>query len=110
MYLGIITDTAQPLHVKLSKLERGGIGHLWDSITPSSEVGVHKPDPQIYHLAMDQLGVTPEHSLFVGHKASELDGARNVGMKTVAFNYDSDAKADFYIQDFSELASLPILN
>ena len=28
-------------------------------------------------------------------------------MKTVAFNYDLDAKADFYIQDFSELASLP---
>src|SRR4030065_1453952 len=34
-YLGIVTDTAQPLHVKIKKLERGGIGHLWDSITPA---------------------------------------------------------------------------
>ena len=110
LYLGIITDTAQPLHVKLSKLERGGIGHLWDSITPSSEVGVQKPDPRIYQLALDQLGLEPNQAIFVGHKTSELEGARNVGMMTVAFNYDPDAQADYYIQDFSELALLPILN
>jgi putative hydrolase of the HAD superfamily len=110
LYLGIITDTAQPLYVKLSKLERGGFGHLWDSITPSNEVGVQKPHPEIYRLAMEQLGVAPEQSVFVGHKSIELDGARNVGIKTVAFNYDPDAKADFYIHDFSELASLPVLN
>lgn len=110
LYLGIITDTAQPLHVKLSKLERGGFGHLWDSITPSNEVGVQKPHPRIYQLALDQLRLTPNQAMFVGHKAIELDGARDVGMKTVAFNYDPDVKADFYIQNFSELVSLPILN
>jgi FMN phosphatase YigB (HAD superfamily) len=70
-------------------------------------VGVHDPD---YQLALDQLGVIPEQSVFVGHKAVELDGAKNVGMKTVAFNYDRDAKADFYIKSFSELTSLSILN
>jgi hypothetical protein len=31
-------------------------------------------------------------------------------LKTVAFNYDPGSKADFYIQEFSELCSLPILN
>ena len=97
-----MTDTAQPLHVKINKLERGGIGHLWDSIIPSSEVGVQKPDPQIYQLALQQLGVTSDQAVFVGHKSTELEGARNVGMKTVAFNYDPDAKADFYIKEFSD--------
>jgi putative hydrolase of the HAD superfamily len=110
LFLGIVTDTAQPLHVKISKLERGGIGHLWDSITPSNEVGIQKPDPLIYQLALDQLGIEPNHAIFVGHNAIELDGARKVGLKTVAFNYDPDSKADFYIQEFSDLASLPILN
>jgi putative hydrolase of the HAD superfamily len=110
LYLGIVTDTAQPLHVKINKLERGGIGNLWDSITPSSEVGVQKPDSKIYQLALQQLGVTSDQAIFVGHKASELEGARNAGMKTVAFNYDADAKADFYIEEFSDLVKLSIMN
>jgi putative hydrolase of the HAD superfamily len=110
LYLGIVTDTAHPLYVKINKLERGGIGNLWDSITPSSEVGVQKPDPRIYQLALHQLGVTCDQAVFVGHKATELEGARNAGMKTVAFNYDADAKADFYIEEFSDLPKLPIMN
>ncbi len=110
LYLGIVTDTSQPLHLKINKLERGGFGHLWDSITPSCEVGVQKPDPQIYRLALQQLGIKPEQALFVGHNSVELDGARNVGLFTVAFNYDHDARADFYIKNFADLAGLPILN
>jgi FMN phosphatase YigB (HAD superfamily) len=76
----------------------------------SSEVGVQKPDPKIYQLALQQLGVTPDQAIFVGHKNTELEGARNAGIKTVAFNYDPDAKADFYIKIFSDLTKLPILN
>jgi len=110
LYLGIVTDTAQPLHIKINKLERGGIGYFWDAITPSSEVGVQKPDPRIYQLTLQQLGVKPDQAVFVGHKTSELDGARRVGLKTVAFNYDADAKADYYIHHFSDLADLPIMN
>jgi HAD superfamily hydrolase (TIGR01549 family)/HAD superfamily hydrolase (TIGR01509 family) len=110
IYLGIVTDTAQPLRVKINKLERGGIGHLWDSIIPSSEVGVQKPDPRIYQLALKQLGLTSAQAIFVGHKSSELEGARNVGMHTVAFNYDHDAKADIYIENFSDLTGLTCLN
>ncbi len=109
-YLGIITDTAHPLHEKIEKLERGGFGNLWDSIISSREVGVLKPDPQIYNLALQQLGINAKQAVFVGHKASELDGAKNVGMQTVAFNYDPDVKADFFINNFSELADLSILN
>jgi putative hydrolase of the HAD superfamily len=109
-YLGIVTDTAHPLHVKINKLERGGLGDLWDTIIASREVGVQKPDPKIYQLALQQLGITPEQAVFVGHKAIELDGARKVGMKTIAFNYEDGAMADFYIEQFSDLASLPILS
>jgi putative hydrolase of the HAD superfamily len=110
LYLGIVTDTAHPLHVKLSKLERGGFGHVWDSIIPSSEVGVQKPDPRIFRLALQQLGIRADQAIFVGHKASELEGARNTGITTVAINYEPQAKADFYIQKFSDLADLHILN
>jgi FMN phosphatase YigB (HAD superfamily) len=100
----------KPLHVKINKLERGGFGNLWDSIISSLEVGVQKPDPKIYQLALQQLGITSNQAVFVGHKAIELEGARNVGMKTVAFNYDKDAKADYYIKKFSDLVNLPVMS
>ena len=52
---------------------------------------------------------TSERTAFVGHKASELEGARAVGMKTIAFNYENSAKADFYIRRFSDLLKLPVI-
>jgi putative hydrolase of the HAD superfamily len=110
IYLGIVTDTAHPLHVKIDKLERGGFGHLWDTIISSREVGIQKPDAEIFQLALNQLGINAKQAVFVGHNSVELEGARNSGMKTVAFNYDADAKADYYINKFSELVELPFLN
>jgi len=110
LYLGIVTDTAHPLHVKINKLERGGFGNIWDSIISSREVGVQKPDPKIYQLALQQLGITSNQAVFVGHKAIELEGARNVGMKTVAINYENGAEADFYIDKLSDLMKLPIMS
>ena len=110
LYLGIVTDTAQPLHVKLGKLERGGIGHVWDTIISSQEVGVKKPNPKIYQLALQQLNLQPSQAVFVGHKTTELEGASKVGLKTIAFNCDPDAKADYYIEKFSDLATLSIMN
>ncbi|HSB66096.1 MAG TPA: HAD family hydrolase [Anaerolineales bacterium] len=110
LYLGIVTDTTHPLHVKIEKFERGGFGDVWDTIISSREVGFQKPDPEIYQLALQQLGIAPNQAVFVGHKATELEGARRVGMRTIAFNYEPNAKADFYIKQFSDLANLPILN
>jgi putative hydrolase of the HAD superfamily len=107
--LGIVTDTANPLHAKLSWFERGGFGHVWDAIASSLDVGVRKPDPKIYCAALQQLGVSAEQTLFVGHKTSELEGARAVGMKTVAFNCDADAPADYYVEKFADILQVPLL-
>jgi putative hydrolase of the HAD superfamily len=105
--LGIITDTANSVSTKLSWFEKGGFGHVWDSIISSKEIGARKPNPRLYQAALQQLGVSTEQAVFVGHKISELDGAHTVGLKTVAFNYDHAAQADYYIHNFSDLLSLP---
>lgn len=107
--LGIVTDTANSISAKLSWFERGGFGHVWDSIISSMDIGTRKPDPKIYQAALQQLGLTPDQAVFVGHRVSELDGARAVGMQTVAFNYDKDASADYFIEKFSSLLKLPVL-
>jgi HAD superfamily hydrolase (TIGR01509 family) len=108
--LGIVTDTATSVHAKLSWFERAGIGHVWDSIISSKDVGVRKPDPRIYRAVLTQLDIQADEAVFIGHKASELDGARAVGMKTIAFNYEKEAKADYYLDNFVDLLEVPILS
>lgn len=46
----------------------------------SSEEGVLKPDPEIYHRAVARFGVDPETTLFVDDKAANVAVARELGM------------------------------
>jgi putative hydrolase of the HAD superfamily len=55
----------------------------FDDTVLSCAVGLRKPDPAIYLLACERLGVEPEDCLFVGDGANdELAGAERVGMKS----------------------------
>jgi putative hydrolase of the HAD superfamily len=57
---------------------------LFDAEVFSCSVGLRKPDPRIYLLACEQLGVEPGEALFVGDGANdELAGAERVGMTAV---------------------------
>ena len=104
--LGIITDTYHSKDTKLEWLRRNGMDDLWDVFVSSSEEGVRKPHPRIYQTALHQLQLEPSQVAFVGHKKSELDGAKSVGIRTVAFNYEESAEADTFIQQFDELLTL----
>jgi HAD superfamily hydrolase (TIGR01509 family) len=107
--LGIITDTAMPITRKLNWFEKHGFGRVWDVMISSKEIGVRKPAPSMYEEALQQTGIRPQEAVFVGHKTHELEGARAVGLKTIAFNYDPDAPADFYIEHFQDLLNAPLL-
>ena len=104
--LAIITDTANSISAKLAWFERGGFAHVWDAIISSMDMGVRKPHPKLYHAALSQLGLSPDQAVFIGHHTSELEGARAVGLQTIAFNYDHDARADIYIENFSDLLKI----
>lgn len=57
---------------------------LIDVAVFSSSVGLQKPDPHIYHLAIERLSVKPENCLYIGDGDShELTGASKVGMHPV---------------------------
>jgi putative hydrolase of the HAD superfamily len=57
---------------------------LFESTVFSCSVGLAKPDPRIYLLACEELGVEPAEALFVGDGANdELAGAERVGMRAV---------------------------
>lgn len=108
--LGIITDTAMPFSRKLNWFDQHGFGQVWDVVISSKEIGVRKPNPMMYEEAIQQTGLKPFEAVFVGHKAYELDGARAVGLKTIAFNYEKNAIADVYIDNFSDLLQVPLLS
>jgi putative hydrolase of the HAD superfamily len=109
-YLGIITDTSVPISTKLSWFEKAGFGNVWDSVVSSQEVGLKKPHPKIYQVALDQLGVKAQEAVFVGHLPAELKGAALLGIHTVAFNKDAGARSDGEIKEFHDLLDLPCIH
>jgi epoxide hydrolase-like predicted phosphatase len=64
---------------------RQGIDNAFDHMVISAEVGVMKPDPGIYHLALEKLGVTAPEAVFVDDFIENVEGARALGMQAVHF-------------------------
>ena len=56
---------------------------IFDAAVISGEVGLHKPQPEIYLLACERLGVEPSASVFVDDLRENCDGAEAVGMTAV---------------------------
>lgn len=58
---------------------------LFDTAVLSYQVGYTKPQPEIYELTAERLGVAPEECIFVDDKARFCDGARAVGMQAICY-------------------------
>jgi epoxide hydrolase-like predicted phosphatase len=56
---------------------------LFDAVVISGEVGLHKPEPQIFLLAAERVGVQPEGCVFVDDLRENCGGAEAVGMTAV---------------------------
>jgi putative hydrolase of the HAD superfamily len=60
---------------------RFGVAKYFDVIIDSQVVGVEKPDPRIFRIALDALGVPPEEALYTGDIYSiDMIGARAAGI------------------------------
>jgi putative hydrolase of the HAD superfamily len=63
--------------------DRALLGELFDAWVISGEVGLRKPDPAIYALAAERLGLAPEAIVYVDDLPGNLKPARALGMATV---------------------------
>jgi epoxide hydrolase-like predicted phosphatase len=61
------------------------IADAFDDIVLSAEVGMTKPDPRIFHLALDGLEATPNESVFIDDFDENVKAAREVGMHAILF-------------------------
>ena len=62
---------------------RERIDALFDLVVISGEVGMRKPNPDIFAHALDLLGALPERVVFVDDAEPNTDGAARLGMHTV---------------------------
>jgi len=75
-----------------------------DVVVDGSVEHVLKPDPRIYRLAAERLGIDAEECLFVDDQPGNVDGARAVGMPALWF--DVTAPGTSYATVVSTLAGL----
>ncbi|HEV2686789.1 MAG TPA: HAD family phosphatase [Actinomycetota bacterium] len=59
--------------------------HIFDLIVDSSHEGMRKPEPEIYLLTCERLGVTPERAAFVDDIPTNIEGAEAVGLRAIQF-------------------------
>lgn len=64
------------------------LDELFHCVIDSSEVGVRKPDPRIFELALEQLGVPAARAVFLDDYAGNVAAARRVGMQGVLVSDD----------------------
>jgi epoxide hydrolase-like predicted phosphatase len=51
----------------------------------SAEVGVAKPDPKIFQIALEQLQVKPNEAVFVDDFIENIEACKKIGMKAILF-------------------------
>jgi putative hydrolase of the HAD superfamily len=78
-----------PEIVEVFRRERD-LDAFFDAVVISYEVGCSKPDPKIYRLCLDRLGVDAARALFVDDLPQNLETAAELGMQTLHFTSDAD--------------------
>ena len=59
------------------------IMEMFDVVIESSKIGIRKPDPRIYQMMCDQLGVKPDECVYLDDLGGNLKPARAMGMTTI---------------------------
>jgi putative hydrolase of the HAD superfamily len=70
------------------------IMELFDELIESSKIGIRKPDPRIYHMMCEKLGVAPAACVYLDDLGGNLKPARALGMITIKVESGPQAIAE----------------
>jgi putative hydrolase of the HAD superfamily len=87
--LALISNAFDSLREELHT--RWPIAELFDVIVVSAEIGTMKPDPAIYHHALQLLALPPHQTVFIDDFAHNIAGARAIGMHAIHYPPHHDA-------------------
>lgn len=65
------------------RYDRDAFPEMFDAVVISGEVGLHKPDPEIFHLGCERVGLAPEECVFVDDLKENCAGAEAVGLTAI---------------------------
>jgi epoxide hydrolase-like predicted phosphatase len=65
------------------RYDRDAFPELFDGVVISGEVGLHKPQPEIFRLGAESIGLPPEDCVFVDDLRENCQGAEAVGMTAI---------------------------
>jgi HAD superfamily hydrolase (TIGR01549 family) len=105
--IGMITNG--PTNIQQPKIDLLEIEHHFPFILISESVGIWKPDPAIFEMALDRAGARPEDAIYVGDSpVADVPGARAAGMRSVWINragadWTGDEPPHVEIRDLNEL-------
>lgn len=79
---GVVSNS--PVNFHENVLSRSGLRKYIDVVVVSCDVGYRKPDPRIFKIALEALGVEPHEAIYVGDVPQiDVPGAKKLGMITV---------------------------
>ena len=84
--IGLLSNAAPDLETRIAN--DFGVDIDWDSQIISGLVGLAKPDPAIYHLAAERIGLPSTGCFFIDDLAENIEAARDVGMAGHHFQGD----------------------
>jgi putative hydrolase of the HAD superfamily len=100
--VGVISDCSEEVVAAWPSTPLAPLVH---EAVMSAAVGLKKPDPRVYELSCERLGVAPGRCLYVGDGGSrELSGAAAVGMDAVLIRVPEDVGDDAFRRDAEEWA------
>ena len=65
------------------RYDRDAFPEMFDGVVISGEVGLFKPQPEIFHMGAERIGVPPEECVFVDDLKENCEGATAVGMTAI---------------------------
>ena len=101
--LGCITNNVARDEAPRTRTSGLDVHSIFDVVIESAKVGMRKPDPRIYRLACDALGVAPQEAVFLDDIGQNLKGARALGMATIRVDDTLSA-----IDELEEALGIPL--
>ena len=87
--IGLLSNAAPDLETRI--VDDFGVDIDWNDRVISGLVGLAKPDPAIYHLAAERIGLPESACFFIDDLRENVEAARSVGMRAHYFRGDYDA-------------------
>ncbi len=102
--IGIASSSRNAKHL----LEKIGVIDYFDNIVDVNKIVKHKPDPEIFITAADNMSVSCGESVVIEDSNAGIKGANEAGIKTIAFNLDNGIteKADLIVNSHKEIIEL----